>query len=56
MMSRRCKLSDEELRIVNAKITDEEAFNKFERNCSEIDHEKESSPKRNRLFFTKIER
>lgn len=32
-MARRRKLTDDELRIVNAKITDEEAFKKFERDC-----------------------
>jgi len=33
LMSRRGQLSDDELRIVNAKITDDEAFKKFVRDC-----------------------
>jgi hypothetical protein len=33
MMARRRKPIDDELRIVNTKITDEEAFKKFERDC-----------------------
>ncbi len=32
-MARRGKLSEDKLRIVNSKITDEEAFKKFERDC-----------------------
>jgi len=33
LMSRRGQLSDDELRIVNSKITDDEAFKKFVRDC-----------------------
>jgi site-specific recombinase XerD len=33
IVARRGKLTDDELKIVNAKITDEEAFKKFERDC-----------------------
>lgn len=32
-MSRRGKLTDDELKLINAKITDEEALKKFERDC-----------------------
>ena len=32
-MARRGQLTDEELKIIYAKITDEEAFKKFVRNC-----------------------
>ena len=33
-MARRRQLTDDELKIINAKITDEEAFQKFIRNCN----------------------
>ncbi len=33
-MARRGQLTDDELKIINVKVTDEEAFKKFERDCN----------------------